>query len=66
MVKLTIIHLLISDVTKLKRTGKLPVNWFILQHFGPSFLPPPPKVKEVVFTPLSVCLYVCVQDISKS
>ena len=26
-------------------------------------LPPPPKVKEVMFSP--VCLFVCVQDISK-
>ena len=34
------------------------------------FLPPPPKVKEVLFSSLSVCLFVClfvcVQDISKS
>ena len=29
-------------------------------------LPPPPKVKEVMFSPISVCLFVCVQDMSKS
>ena len=29
-------------------------------------LPPPPNVKEVMFSPISVCLFVCVQDISKS
>ena len=28
-------------------------------------LPPPPKVKAVMFSTLSVCLFVCVQDISK-
>jgi len=33
----------------------------------PQLLPPPPRVKEVMFSPLSVCLSVCsVQDISKS
>ena len=35
-----------------------------LEH--PVFLPLPLKVKEVMFSPLSVCLSVCVQDISKS
>ena len=39
-------------------------NWSCECGF-PS-LPPPPKVKEVMFSLLSVCFFVCVQDISKS
>jgi len=36
------------------------------QIFSTSFLPPPPRWMEVVFTPVCLCLAVCEQDISKS
>ena len=54
-------------------TVKMFTNGCIVLVFGNNItvhlsLPPPPKVKEVMFSALSVCLFVfvCVQDISKS
>ena len=60
---------LISNMTEYT---DLQIAHFILHSLDSrvkfSLLPPPPNVKEVTFSPLSVCLSVClsVQDMSKS
>jgi len=48
------------------RLGADALSMTALSLVAMEYLPPPPKVKEVMFSSLSVCLFVCVQDISKS
>ena len=44
---------------KVRKRTPLKVYFTFIKTVGQSLLAPPPKVKEVMFSPLSVCLFVC-------
>ena len=66
------VKLFIALVNNFYKQGDLSLQQIKCLRQNNDFLPLPPKVKEVTFSPLSVCLsvclslFVCMRDISKS